>query len=53
MCTLYRIASINTVTLMLRDQLVMHGLIDAYPSFNYFEIKFISETSLKIGYKMQ
>ena len=32
---------------MLCDQLAMHGFIDAYPSFNSFEIEYISETSLK------
>ena len=46
--TLYQIAYINVVILMLHDQLAMHGVIDAYPLFNYFEIEFVSDTSLKI-----
>ena len=41
------------VILMLHDQLANHGFIDAYPSLNYFENEFISETSLKTLYKMQ
>ena len=32
---------------MLRDQLAMHGFIDRYPSFNYFENGFTSETESK------